>query len=573
MGTMATPSSNLSLRLRAALASTGGAAAGGPLALGVALLALLLLLLLLLVPVPAPLLDLLLLLHFGAAAALVGTVFSRRHAAALPALPALLLLFTGLRLGLNLALLRAILRDGDAGQIVELVGGSLLSGDAATGIALLLGLGLGQYLIVARGGERMAEVAARFALDALPGQQAAIEADLRAGAIGAPQAQAQRAALLQRAQFYGAMDGALRFVRGDVVVGLLLALVGLLVGAFVGVSALGLSLPEAVGRYALLVAGQGLAVQVPVLLTTLAAAVLLGRTPKTDADRPALPPLPPVLLVRADPQLGVGAAELAAALSGLAQRLGIPLPAPALQPAAARYLELRLYGAHVFGRPLAPGEPPLPVLLDAIREQAPELLGIETVQRMLDGLLQAEPALVREVVPQRLDLPRLVQLLRRLLVEQVFPLPLRPVLEALAAVDPAELEKDPLLLAEHIRPRLGWHILSPHLGAAEDLTAVVVDAEIEELLREAGRGALGPGQEETLAVEPEIAAEIARALRQAQERFPNGVLLCQKDVRRHLVRMGGAGTLPVLAYSEVRPAVQVNVLGRIDATGLVVAAL
>ena len=238
----------------------GGGLASSLLGSRAALAAICVLLVTLLLPVPPGVLDLLLLANLLLAGAILGLAVQAGEPQRLPQLPALLVVSILLRLGLNVAAVRLILTQGYAGRVIDTFGSVVVRGDYLVGAVIFVILATVQYLVLARGGERVAEVAARFVLDALPGRQAAIEADLRALSISFAQAQERRAALDREAQVYGAMDGALRLVKGDVVAGLLVLGLGLGAGLFVGVVSQELSLGEAASRYALLTIGDGLLV-------------------------------------------------------------------------------------------------------------------------------------------------------------------------------------------------------------------------------------------------------------------------------------------------------------------------
>lgn len=530
----------------------------------------------LLLPVPAALLDVLLVGNLLLGVTLLGMAARAGDPRRLPFLPALLVLLVLLRLGLMVAALRLLIGQGEAGAVIDLFGRVVAGGDAVIGAVLLLVLALTQYLVIARGGERLAEVAARFTLDALPGQQAAIEADLRSGAISASQAQAQRAALLHEAQIYGAMDGALRFIKGDVVAGLLVLVIALLGGVGHGLLSEGLSPGEALSRYALLTTGLGLATQLAALLSAVAAGLLLTRG-AARASGPARvgPEGPPRdLTVAVGAGLSLTEESMAAALSRVRERLGIPLPMPSLMSLPAgpgaddRRIEVGLRGARLLSRTLPPGESAAQAVEAALREAAPELLGVEETQRLLDELLSREPALLRETVPRKVALPLLLQVLRRLLAERVLPLPLQPVLDAIASLGRAE--EDPVLLTEQVRGLLGRHLVEGFVtrGETPSLLAFTLDLDIEDALREAPRGRAGEG--ETLVLEPDLLSELHKAVELAGEKEAGAVLLCHKDVRRHVARLLSQRlrTLPVLAFSELPPLLPVIVVGRIGPGGL-----
>jgi flagellar biosynthesis protein FlhA len=197
--------------------------------------------------------------------------------------PTVLLLTTLLRLSLNVASARIILLYGQngadaAGKVIESFGNFLVGGNYAVGLVVFVILILINFIVITRGAGRIAEVAARFTLDALPGKQLTIEADLNAGFINEPEARGRRGNLSRESDFYGAMDGASKFVRGDAIAGIIILLVVLLGGIAVGALQHGLSLSEALDRYALLTVGDGLVAQIPALIISTSAGIMVSRT-------------------------------------------------------------------------------------------------------------------------------------------------------------------------------------------------------------------------------------------------------------------------------------------------------
>jgi type III secretion protein V len=230
-----------------------------------------------LVPLPAWLLDAGLAVNLAASAALLVTALQARDALQMSAFPTLLLVTTLFRLALNVSSTRLALSEGHAGQVIEAFGEFVVRGDYVVGTVLFAILTLVQFLVVAKGAERVAEVSARFTLDAMPGKQMSIDADLRAGAIDLAQARERRRALERESQMFGAMDGAMKFVKGDLVAGLVITLVNLVGGTAVGVLQGGMPVGEAAATYALIAIGDGLASQVPSLAISVAAGLVVTR--------------------------------------------------------------------------------------------------------------------------------------------------------------------------------------------------------------------------------------------------------------------------------------------------------
>ncbi len=252
-----------------------------------------------LVPLPTALVDLLLSVSLaGAVLLLVGSLTIGRSTD-FSNFPALLLLATLFRLSLNVSTTRLILSQADAGQVVDAFANIVVRGDLIVGGVMFTIITVVQYVVIARGAERVAEVAARFALDGLPGHQAAIDADLRAGVISAREASSRRAALAQRSSFYGAMDGAVRFVKGDAIAGLAITGVNLVGGLAIGSGRDGLGWLESLSLYGQLTVGDGLLAQIPALLVSLAAGVLVARVDdrREDGESGVLHWLQPAMLV------------------------------------------------------------------------------------------------------------------------------------------------------------------------------------------------------------------------------------------------------------------------------------
>ena len=249
-----------------------------------------------LVPLPSAAVDLLLSLSLAASVLLLVASLAVRRSVDFLTFPSLLLLVTLSRLALNVATTRLILSEGEAGRVIDAFAGLVVRGDLLVGAVMFAVITAVQFLVIARGSERVAEVAARFALDGLPGHQAAIDADLRAGAISAEEAARRRAALGERASFHGAMDGAARFVRGDAIAGLAITAINLVGGVAVGSLRHALEVGASLDLYGRLTIGDGLLAQIPALLVSLAAGVLVTRVDR-EGQAPTLAWLEPAMLV------------------------------------------------------------------------------------------------------------------------------------------------------------------------------------------------------------------------------------------------------------------------------------
>ncbi len=233
--------------------------------------------LLLIFPVPPVFLDLLLTVSIAMALLVLLVILYVEEPADFTGFPTLLLFITLFRLALNVASTRLILLDGYAGHIIEAFGNFVVRGNYVVGLVVFLILVLINFIVITKGAGRIAEVAARFTLDAMPGKQMAIDAELSAGVITEAEARNRRRKVEQEADFYGAMDGASKFVRGDAIAAILITLINVLGGFAIGVMQRGLTVPEALQRFTLLSIGDGLVSQVPALITSMAAGLLVTR--------------------------------------------------------------------------------------------------------------------------------------------------------------------------------------------------------------------------------------------------------------------------------------------------------
>lgn len=196
--------------------------------------------------------------------------------------PSLLLFTTLFRLSLNIASTRQILLHANAGDIIATFGKLVVGGDVIIGLVVFLIIALVQFIVIAKGSERVAEVAARFSLDAMPGKQMSIDADLRAGIIHKDEARQRRQKLESESQLYGAMDGAMKFVKGDAVAGIIIAMVNILAGILVGMSRKNMDLDVALHTYSVLAIGDALVSQIPSLFVCIAAGVVITRVSRSD---------------------------------------------------------------------------------------------------------------------------------------------------------------------------------------------------------------------------------------------------------------------------------------------------
>jgi type III secretion protein V len=231
----------------------------------------------LIVPVPRPLLDALLALNIAISVALLMAAVFTPKPMSFQSFPTLLVVTTLFRVGLEVSTTRLILADADAGSVVRAFGSSVVAENLVVGLVVFAVITLVQLIVVARGAERVAEVAARFALDAMPGKQMAIDAELRAGSIDPEAARMRRGALERESQLYGAMDGAMRFVKGDAIAAIAIVVVNLVGGLVVGIATKDMTAGQAAHTYSLLSIGAGLVAQIPSLLVAVASGLLVTR--------------------------------------------------------------------------------------------------------------------------------------------------------------------------------------------------------------------------------------------------------------------------------------------------------
>ena len=232
----------------------------------------------LVIPLPAVLLDVLIVANIGAGLLVLLVSMQVRRAIDFAVFPALLLVLTLFRLALNVSSTRLVLLDGFAGKVIEAFGGFVVGGSLVVGLVIFSILVVIQFMVITNGAGRVAEVGARFTLDAMPGKQMAIDADLNSGLIDEEEARRRRAEITAEADFYGAMDGASKFVKGDAVASIIITLVNLVGGFAVGMAQKGMTAGEAISTYSLLTVGDGLVSQIPALLLSVATGIIVTRS-------------------------------------------------------------------------------------------------------------------------------------------------------------------------------------------------------------------------------------------------------------------------------------------------------
>ncbi|MFH0734155.1 MAG: flagellar biosynthesis protein FlhA [bacterium] len=233
---------------------------------------------LMVIPLPTFLLDFFLALNISVAVLILIVSLYIKSPLDISVFPGLLLVLTIFRLSLNISSTRLILIDGYAGKVIETFGNFVVGGSYIVGFIIFIILVIIQFIVIVKGSGRISEVAARFTLDAMPGKQMAIDADLNSGMITENDARARRLAIAREAEFYGSMDGASKFVKGDAIAGLLINFINIIAGIIIGVAQRGLSFTDAIQSYTILTIGDGLVSQIPALLIATAAGMVVTRS-------------------------------------------------------------------------------------------------------------------------------------------------------------------------------------------------------------------------------------------------------------------------------------------------------
>src|SRR5215468_9908053 len=239
---------------------------------------------LMIVPLPTFLLDIFLTINITVAVTILMVSIYISSPTQIASYPTLLLITTLYRLSLDISATRLILLKADAGEVIRSFGMFVVSGNFVVGAVIFLIITLVQFIVITKGAERVAEVSARFTLDAMPGKQMSIDADLRAGIIDFQQARARRENLARESQFYGAMDGAMKFVKGDAIAGIVITLINIVGGLIIGVAMNGMAASEAVQTYSILTIGNGLVSQIPALLISISAGMVVTRVASENKD-------------------------------------------------------------------------------------------------------------------------------------------------------------------------------------------------------------------------------------------------------------------------------------------------
>ncbi|WP_394217241.1 flagellar biosynthesis protein FlhA [Halobacillus trueperi] len=241
------------------------------------LIGVILIIVMLVIPLPGWLLSFFILINITLALIVILVSMNMDEALQFAVFPTLLLLLTLFRLGLNVSTTRSILSEAEAGGVIATFGTFVIGGNPLVGFVVFVILVIIQFLVITKGAERVSEVAARFTLDAMPGKQMSIDADLNAGMINEHQAKERRSKIENEADFYGAMDGASKFVKGDAIAGIIIVLINIIFGLIIGMVQMGMSFSEAIDTYMRLTVGDGLVSQIPALLISTATGIVVTR--------------------------------------------------------------------------------------------------------------------------------------------------------------------------------------------------------------------------------------------------------------------------------------------------------
>ena len=324
-------------------------------------------------PLPTPLIDLLIALNIGTSVMVLMVAVYLDRPTRFSTLPAVILISTLFRLATEVAVTRVVLVEADAGEIVRAFGDFVVSGNVVVGLVTFLIITVVQFIVITKGSERVAEVAARFTLDALPGKQMSIDSDLRGGDITKEDARRQRRQLGQESQLFGAMDGAMKFVKGDAITGLIIVLINLLGGIAVGCLQHGMAIGQAVQTYSLLTVGDGLVAQLPALLISFSAGTVVTRV-ATDDPRDLGSEI--VAQMVGEPRAMIVAAAVLALLAfvpGFPAFVFLPLAAAAGGIAAYRFRR-HAAGQQAAAEPAAPQPEAAAVVEDAVPSDGPIVL-------------------------------------------------------------------------------------------------------------------------------------------------------------------------------------------------------
>ncbi len=662
----------------------------------IAAIGLVIILIVMVIPIPPFMLDLLLSFNISFSLIILLVSMYISHPLELSAFPSILLMATLFRLSLNISSTRLILLHGNqgplaAGRVIHSFGQFVVGGNYVVGFIVFLILVVINFIVITKGAGRIAEVAARFTLDAMPGKQMSIDADLNAGIIDEQEARRRREEIAREADFYGAMDGASKFVRGDAIASIIITAINIIGGLIIGVVQKGMPISKAAHTYTILTVGDGLVSQIPALIISTAAGIVISRAssasnlaeemggqlfshPKAIQTAsfillglglvPGLPHIPFIVLgfimgaigflkerfipekaqeeevepeaeeeIRVVPPDPISI-EIGYRLIGLvdveqggdileriklirkkyAQEMGFILPPVRIKD----NLELspNSYVILIKGVEVAKGElmighylainpgnikdeiqgiptkdpvfglpakwitennvktakelgytvvDPSTVLMthftEVVKSYWHELLDREEVQSLIDNIKSTHPRVVEELIPNLLTLGAVQKVLQNLLKEQVPIRDMVTILETLA--DYAQITKDPDILTEYVRERLGRHIVKQYVSDGTLYVATLdhsLEKLIEESVKETRFGAYPVLPQDVL---NKFISELNDKIRRLGSEGHLPIILCSPNVRR-LVKKLTERSMPnliVLSYSEIPREIKINSVG------------
>ncbi|MBN2717260.1 MAG: FHIPEP family type III secretion protein [Deltaproteobacteria bacterium] len=515
------------------------------------------------IPLSPWMMDLLISFNLGISMLIFAMAVFQKNPLHFSGFPSVLLMATLYRLALNISSTRLILTRGNPGRIIGGFGGFIVGGDIIVGAVIFGVILMVLFLVITRGAERVAEVAARFTLDALPGMQMAIEADLRSKTISPRELTLRREALEKRSMYYGSLDGAMKFVRGDAVAALVITVINVLGGTLVGVLRKNMSIADALDLYGRLTVGDGLVSMIPALLISTAAGLLVTRLAQGHSSGDGDGAMGMELL-------SVPSAIIAAAAMMLLLALIPGLPAwPFLIAASVLAVSVAVQ------KRLSEGVATRITSPNIRRNEA--AISLDRMQQLLDEVAARHPVLVREAVWERIELAMLADIIGELKMEGISEQHLPDVLEAIAR-EKVVADLDDMLV--RIRRRLAYliteslqHDMFSAPSAAPANTAekrdgsmlriTTVDVETEQLLQ-ASVVSTSAGKRMTL--QPDLEADLVDNLNQIVEDKGPQILLVSASLRRPLQQLlpESVKHIRVIGHGEITPSVPVEVCAQLS---------
>ncbi|WP_416042016.1 EscV/YscV/HrcV family type III secretion system export apparatus protein [Edwardsiella ictaluri] len=348
------------------------------------------------IPLPTPLIDILIAINLTLSITLLMMAVYIREPMEFSAFPSVLLITTLYRLALTISTSRLILLQHDAGEIVYTFGNFAVGGNLAVGLIVFAIITVVQFIVITKGSERVAEVSARFSLDAMPGKQMSIDGDMRAGIIDATEARRQRALVQKESQLYGAMDGAMKFVKGDAIASIIVILVNIVGGICVGVFMHEMSAGDAAATYAILSVGDGLIAQIPALLISIAAGIIVTRVPGENRRNLASELTEQILRQRQALWIVAAVLALFAALPGFPTLIFLSLGAGLAAIAYSLRRKEQQHSPHTASHSAASRD-------ESGQEGAPLLIGATPLALRLPDALARDPSLTQALATLRAE--------------------------------------------------------------------------------------------------------------------------------------------------------------------------